>query len=499
MPSLKQPPNDSVVLVTPGSSRYYLRALSPHLQLVFAVITVLGAILLLNFRSRRSQTRAVSPRPQLSDIKKQPGNLSLENLRSGTCGKSGLEVQYVWTEDRGQLHIGAGPRSGNQLSHGARAAGPLPVNVLPTPFGSFNKFPRMDSNEGKLGEDHQFPSAPAASRAVSTTDPGQSDGPYPCPSSTVRIIRRTGPGSSPRPLSRASSVKRHSGSSDGTDSPASKGKGRGPMAGDGDGIDGFQTLSLYGRPETTSTQFGDSQAHSQSSRNAPFPSLDFTTPRRFSRPSRPPPLTPPAPLAATGYPFEDRCPSYAVSVAPELDSSFIHQPNPEYSGCSTSTDIPSSSPQSPSAPIPRRRSYTKSVPIGITAPATTSASSSPETVTSRGSSTFFPSSYPPTSPLLPPPPPISENDNEPRPFLPPSAPPNYQFVGGPGGPGVFLSQQEIDLQGEIISVVDGAGHGWKRHTRVYGGGVCLACVAASGRDGEQGGFYGDKVPLEDRR
>jgi hypothetical protein len=105
--------------------------------------------------------------------------------------------------------------------------------------------------------------------------------------------------------------------------------------------------------------------------------------------------------------------------------------------------------------------------------------------------TFSPSSYPPTSPLLPPPPPGQYE-------LPPSAPPSYEFVGGPGGPGVFLSQQEIDLQGEIISVMDDAGHGWKRHTRVYGGGVCLACVAASGRD-EQGGFYGDTVPLEDRR
>jgi hypothetical protein len=51
------------------------------------------------------------------------------------------------------------------------------------------------------------------------------------------------------------------------------------------------------------------------------------------------------------------------------------------------------------------------------------------------------------------------------------------------------------VQGEIISVVDDAGHGWKRHTRVYGGGVCLACLASGG----QGGFYGDRVPLEDRR
>lgn len=67
------------------------------------------------------------------------------------------------------------------------------------------------------------------------------------------------------------------------------------------------------------------------------------------------------------------------------------------------------------------------------------------------------------------------------------------------GQGCFYHSKRLICRGEIISVVDGAGHGWKRHTRVYGGGVCLACVAASGRDGEQGGFYGDKVPLEDRR
>jgi hypothetical protein len=84
-------------------------------------------------------------------------------------------------------------------------------------------------------------------------------------------------------------------------------------------------------------------------------------------------------------------------------------------------------------------------------------------------------------------------------YEPPSAPPEYEFVGGPGGPGVFLSQQEIDLQGEIISVMDDAGHGWKRHTRVYGGGACLACIAAAEQYGGQGGCYGDKVPLEDRR
>lgn len=106
---------------------------------------------------------------------------------------------------------------------------------------------------------------------------------------------------------------------------------------------------------------------------------------------------------------------------------------------------------------------------------------SPETMASA--SAFSPSSYPPTSPLLPPPPPG------------PEVPSEYVFVGGPGGPGVLLDEREIDIHGEIVSVMDESGHGWKRHTRVYGGGVCLACLAAE----DQGGFYGDKVPLADRR
>ena len=60
---------------------------------------------------------------------------------------------------------------------------------------------------------------------------------------------------------------------------------------------------------------------------------------------------------------------------------------------------------------------------------------------------------------------------------------------------MLLSEEEIDIHGEIVSVIYDGGHGWTRHTRVYGGGACLACLAA----GEEGGFYGDKVPLADRR
>jgi hypothetical protein len=247
--------------------------------------------------------------------------------------------------------------------------------------------------------------------------------------------------------------------------------------------------SSHGSSE--SLAMGLDGVHAGPFQDTPFPGTDLRIPRHFTRPPPPPPLTPPT-LSGAFFPFEDRRPSYAASIPPALDTGFIHQPNPEYGG-STSADVLSSSPQS-AAPFPRRRSYTRSIPIGIPVPTNTaSASSSNETMTS-GSTTnsFSPSSYPPTSPLLPPPPPGQYE-------LPPLAPPEYEFVGGPGGPGIFLSQQEIDLQGEIISVMDGAGHGWKRHTRVYGGGACLACVAATQRDDEQGGFYGDKVPLADRR
>ncbi|KAL2136953.1 hypothetical protein VTI74DRAFT_11135 [Chaetomium olivicolor] len=221
------------------------------------------------------------------------------------------------------------------------------------------------------------------------------------------------------------------------------------------------------------------------------PGVESTIPRHFTRPPMPPPMTPPS-LSSAVFPFEARRPDYAASIPPALDTTFIHQPNPDYGASSTSTDALSSSPQSTSA-IPRRRSYTKTIPIGI--PTTTPSSTETMTTctTTANASTFSPSSYPPTSPLLPPPPPGEI----------PSAPPEYEFVGGPGGPGIFLSQQEIDLQGEIISVIDDAGHGWKRHTRVYGGGVCLACLAAGekygGVEGAGGGFYGERVPLEDRR
>lgn len=209
----------------------------------------------------------------------------------------------------------------------------------------------------------------------------------------------------------------------------------------------------------------------------PAKGFDLTDTRQFMArpPPPPPPLTPPA-LSSTIFTFEDRRPSYPHSVSAELDTvntaaSFIHQPNPDYMGSSSSASDPKSSPV---LSLPRRRSYTKALPIGMPIHASSAAadvsSSSPE----AGVDSFSPSSYPPTSPLLPPPPPGQHETA-------------FDKTDPTG--------REIDLQGEIISVMDDSGAGWKRHTRVYGGGVCLACIAAGGG----GGFYGDKVRPEDRR
>lgn len=96
--------------------------------------------------------------------------------------------------------------------------------------------------------------------------------------------------------------------------------------------------------------------------------------------------------------------------------------------------------------------------------------------------TFSPSSYPPSSPLLPPAPPT---------------------VSGTLGTGASAAAErgdrtEIDMHGQVVSVLDDEGAGWTRHTRVYGGGVCLACKAA-GREHGDGGFYGATVTPEEMR
>ncbi|KAM3558854.1 hypothetical protein ARSEF4850_004401 [Beauveria asiatica] len=54
--------------------------------------------------------------------------------------------------------------------------------------------------------------------------------------------------------------------------------------------------------------------------------------------------------------------------------------------------------------------------------------------------------------------------------------------------------RNVNVKGEIISLVNEDGEGWTRHTRVYGGGVCLACAASGGHEG---GFYGATVTPEE--
>ncbi|KAI5856209.1 hypothetical protein GGS23DRAFT_400828 [Durotheca rogersii] len=173
-------------------------------------------------------------------------------------------------------------------------------------------------------------------------------------------------------------------------------------------------------------------------------------------PLLPPPLTPPT-LSTGVFPFQDRRLSFAASNMglSDLDTSFFHQPNPDYtlspSSESTSTALPHGQ---ESSSVPRRRSYTRVLPLGLA-----------HSASEHDGASFSPSSFPSSSPIL------------------------------PLAPHESLESREIDVQGEIISVVDDSGAGWKRHTRVYGGGVCLACLAS----GSQGGFYGENVPPEHRR
>lgn len=216
----------------------------------------------------------------------------------------------------------------------------------------------------------------------------------------------------------------------------------------------------------------------------------------IARPPPPPPLTPPK-LSTAVFKFEDRRPYYSVSVLPSLDalspaspssveiaassSSFsAHGPNPDYMASTSSADMSTSS-------TSWRRSYTKNVPVGM--PSQPSPASTDPYVFTPASETFSPSSFPPST----------------SPLLPPASPGVHEGPMSRNGAAGFADQQraqqprEIDVQGEIISVVDDAtGAGWTRHTRVYGGGVCLACVAAASA-GVPGGFYGDRVRPEDRR
>ncbi|KAM0453352.1 hypothetical protein ACHAO4_004945 [Trichoderma viride] len=176
-----------------------------------------------------------------------------------------------------------------------------------------------------------------------------------------------------------------------------------------------------------------------------------------------PPLTPPE-LSTAVFTLDEQSPS---------SQSFIHQPNPDYMSSTSTTALHSDGPDS--ASIPRRRSYTKTFPISVSV-SHSPPSQSPKAESLALDSAFSPSSYPPSTGLLPPAPPSGldlDLDAD-----------DYSHAHG---------HRNVDLQGEIISVLDREGAGWTRHTRVYGGGACLACAAGGG------GFYGANVTPEEMR
>lgn len=183
------------------------------------------------------------------------------------------------------------------------------------------------------------------------------------------------------------------------------------------------------------------------------------------RPPPAPPLTPP----------ELSHSIFTLGSRPHSHESFIHQPNPDYASASSSASAPSSD----TSPQARRYSYAKTIPIGVPVPRNPLAANVGYDVQDPDLA-FSPSSYPPTSPLLPP------------------APPTIPTALGADDSAGRSRRKEIDLQGQVVSVLDQDGAGWKRHTRVYGGGVCLACKAA-GQEHGAGGFYGATVSPEEMR
>ncbi|TRX90321.1 hypothetical protein FHL15_008866 [Xylaria flabelliformis] len=177
-----------------------------------------------------------------------------------------------------------------------------------------------------------------------------------------------------------------------------------------------------------------------------------------ARPPPPMPLTPSAP-STTFFSFQDRRLSVSASTNGDYDPTLTQGGNSDINSAESTTIVPN---VRASSPISMRRSYTKIFPLDPLQP-----TSSKETEMEHASSAFAPSSFPSSSPIL------------------------------PLAPHAALESKEIDVSGEIVSVMDDSGAGWKRHTRVYGGGVCLACLASGGNHG--GGFYGENVPLDQRR
>ncbi|SPN97368.1 uncharacterized protein DNG_00882 [Cephalotrichum gorgonifer] len=196
-----------------------------------------------------------------------------------------------------------------------------------------------------------------------------------------------------------------------------------------------------GEPHSLPTGSGQPGASAQPMRPGTSSASRESTFQRYvmMRPHRP--LTPPAVSQGVFTPEHGA-----------IGADLIHQPNPDY----LSSTARFSGPPENKSPSPEagRRSYSRAIPVPPPLHPRNSDSSG-----SSDDAPLSPRSYPSPTPFLPPAPPTADEGEE---------------------------SKGVDMQGEVISVTDGFGAGWTRHTRVYGGGVCLACAASGG----EGGFYG---------
>lgn len=425
MPPINLPTGSSTQLEPrPAPQQHHLRSFAVHAYLGLAVTLIIVAVSSLRARRRSSRSSSV-------DCRSQPDVKAI-----GAGGTETAEVSSPDVPSVGQLLTT--PSSLNHPSH-------FFSNTYTPGSGAFGHRQVMDGNEkGRVSDPSNSESTP--SRGVSRKSQSAS-------ASRHEVYLW------PRPLHSASMT-------DNSDTDQLRKHTPSPKASTSDDATRSNTRSR-------TTGGGEERLHAQQYQ------LDGneTSKLHIARHPPPPPATP-ATLDKTTFALQNSKPPITASTPSMLDASTIHQPNLDSAGHTSSVDITSPSPVDATA-IPRRRSYTKSVAVGIPTP---SSSSTPSTgITSTSSPAFSPSSYSPSSPTIPPPPPLPEG---------------YKFVGGHLGhrtSGDGQHQDEIDVQGEIVSVNDDDGDGWRRHTQVYGGGVCLACLANGG------GTYGPNVPLEDRR
>lgn len=321
--------------------------------------------------------------------------------------------------------------------------------------------------------------------------------------------------------------------------------------------DGSSATAAHGTPATLSSMSASGSVvapgvtpdfYTGSSRDSDFGAVRMGQATPHQSVGAPPPLDPGSDFPNV-FAFQDRRPAYAASIAPGLDGgnarlSFIQQPNPDYTSAGMTdmgmaSDTASFSRQSSSSTsagfatggsrtgrwTPRRRSYNRTVSSGSEsdpAPATygtagEEAGYGDEQQQRRwrtgGFSTypslqhFAPMSFPSTdATYLPPPPPGSGDYGRDTTFFDqhyqqyPQPPAHqqqqhdhYDATGLPSHHDQEQGHGGAGADEEIASMDDEAGASWKRHTRVHDGGVCLACLANGG------GFYGDTVPLEERR